>query len=109
MALGLTFISFACAILFAFFERTEPIAWAGLIAQGDFAGVVKDAQKRGIDATLATASAAELTSLAKRFLDSAQAHEFISVPEEKPAATGAPVPGAPATVPDTKPATPAGK
>jgi hypothetical protein len=42
----------------------EPIAWAGLIAQGDFAGVVKDAQKRGIDATLATASAAELTSLA---------------------------------------------
>jgi TolA-binding protein len=42
----------------------EPIAWAGLIAQGDFAGVIKDAEKRGIDATLASASAAELTSLA---------------------------------------------
>ncbi len=25
---GLTFISFACAILFAFFQRTEPIAWS---------------------------------------------------------------------------------
>jgi hypothetical protein len=42
----------------------EPIAWAGLIAQGDFAGVVKDAERRGIDATLASASAPELTSLA---------------------------------------------
>jgi hypothetical protein len=30
VAFGLTFISFACAILFAFFERTEPIAWAVL-------------------------------------------------------------------------------
>jgi transmembrane sensor len=49
-------------------ERTltgaAPIDWAGLIAQGDFSGVVKDAQNRGIDATIASASAAELTSLA---------------------------------------------
>jgi len=28
IAQGLTFISFACAILFAFFRRTEPVAWA---------------------------------------------------------------------------------
>ncbi len=28
IAQGLTFISFACAILFAFFKRTEPVAWA---------------------------------------------------------------------------------
>jgi len=30
LAQGLTFISFGCAILFAFFRRTEPIAWAVL-------------------------------------------------------------------------------
>ena len=42
----------------------EPRAWAGLIAEGDFAGVVKDAERRGLDVTLASASAAELTSLA---------------------------------------------
>jgi hypothetical protein len=28
IAQGLTFVSFACAILFAFFRRTEPVAWA---------------------------------------------------------------------------------
>jgi hypothetical protein len=39
IAEGLTFLSFGCAILFAFFRRTEPIAWAlldqwvGLIIQ----------------------------------------------------------------------------
>ena len=39
MAQGLTFISFACAILFAFFRRTEPVAmavvaqWLGLLIQ----------------------------------------------------------------------------
>jgi hypothetical protein len=43
---------------------SEPIAWANLIAQGDFSGVVRDAEKRGVDVTLASASAAELTSLA---------------------------------------------
>jgi hypothetical protein len=42
----------------------EAMAWASLIAQGDFAGVVKDAERRGLDVTLASASAAELTSLA---------------------------------------------
>jgi hypothetical protein len=49
-------------------ERTsaasEQVVWATLIAQGDFAGVVKDAERRGLDATLASSSAAELTSLA---------------------------------------------
>lgn len=40
------------------------MAWSSLIAQGDFAGVVKDAERRGLDVTLASASAAELTSLA---------------------------------------------
>jgi hypothetical protein len=38
--------------------------WARLIAKGDFAAVVKAAENRGLDVTLATASAAELTSLA---------------------------------------------
>jgi len=28
IAMGLTFLSFSCAVLFAFFKRTEPIAWA---------------------------------------------------------------------------------
>ena len=42
----------------------EPMAWANLIAQGDFAGVVKDAERRGLDLTLTSASAADLTSLA---------------------------------------------
>ena len=41
-----------------------PAGWASLIAQGDFAGVVKDAEKRGLNVTLASASPAELTSLA---------------------------------------------
>jgi hypothetical protein len=38
--------------------------WAHLIAQGDFAAVVRAAEQRGIDATLAGASAADLTALA---------------------------------------------
>ena len=38
--------------------------WAGLIAQGNFAGVVKDAERRGLDGALASASAADLTALA---------------------------------------------
>ena len=42
----------------------EAMVWASLIAQGDFAGVVEDAERRGLEATLASASAAELTSLA---------------------------------------------
>jgi hypothetical protein len=39
-------------------------AWDRLIAQGDFSSVVQDAERRGLDATLASASAAELTALA---------------------------------------------
>ena len=41
-----------------------PAGWATLIARGDFAGVVKDAEGRGLDVTLASASAADLTALA---------------------------------------------
>jgi hypothetical protein len=39
-------------------------AWSKLIARGEFAAVVRDAEARGLPATLARASAAELTSLA---------------------------------------------
>jgi TolA-binding protein len=39
-------------------------AWSSLIARGEFDAVVKDAEARGLDVTLAQASAAELTSLA---------------------------------------------
>jgi hypothetical protein len=42
----------------------EPAHWGRLIARGEFAAVVNDAERRGLDATLAGASAAELTSLA---------------------------------------------
>jgi hypothetical protein len=38
--------------------------WSKLIARGEFAAVVKDAEDRGLDLALARASAAELTSLA---------------------------------------------
>jgi hypothetical protein len=38
--------------------------WGRLIAQGEFAAVVKDAETQGLDATLAGASAADLTALA---------------------------------------------
>jgi len=44
--------------------RVESGRWARLIGRGEFAAVVKDAQGRGIDATLAGASAADLISLA---------------------------------------------
>jgi hypothetical protein len=39
-------------------------AWSRLIARGEFAAVVREAEARGLDVTLAQASAAELTSLA---------------------------------------------
>lgn len=47
-------------------EPAEPGAasWGRLIAQGEFAAVVRDAERRGLDATLAGASAADLTALA---------------------------------------------
>lgn len=41
-----------------------PVSWPQLIAHGDFAAVVEDAESRGIDATLAGASAADLNALA---------------------------------------------
>jgi hypothetical protein len=39
-------------------------SWSKLIARGEFAAVVKDAEDRGLDVALARSSAAELTSLA---------------------------------------------
>jgi TolA-binding protein len=49
-------------------ERAEAAAesgrWGRLIAQGDFATVVRHAERRGLDATLASASAEDLASLA---------------------------------------------
>ena len=49
--------------------RAEPAfpeseSWARLIARGDFAGVVRAAERRGIDAALAGAPASDLTALA---------------------------------------------
>lgn len=48
-------------------EQADPgpeQGWSKLIARGEFAAVVEDAERRGIDGTLASAGAAELTSLA---------------------------------------------
>ena len=47
-------------------EPGEPaaMAWSKLLAKGDFAGVIADAERRGIGSTLAQASAADLASLA---------------------------------------------
>jgi len=44
-------------------SQTAP-SWSTLIARGEFAAVVKDAEARGLDVTLAQASAADLTALA---------------------------------------------
>lgn len=43
---------------------TAEQSWSKLIARGEFAAVVKDAEEHGLDLALARASAAELTSLA---------------------------------------------
>ena len=44
--------------------ETQPgEAWSSLIARGEFDAVVKDAEERGLDATLAQASAADLIAL----------------------------------------------
>jgi hypothetical protein len=40
------------------------VAWSGRVAKGDFAGVVADAERRGLDTAVAEASAAELAALA---------------------------------------------
>jgi hypothetical protein len=44
--------------------QPESANWSRLIARGEFAAVVRDAERRGLDATLAGASADELTALA---------------------------------------------
>jgi hypothetical protein len=43
---------------------SAPVPWSRLLAKGDFAGVIAEAERRGIDNTLTQASAAELSSLA---------------------------------------------
>ena len=48
----------------SFAESQPGESWSSLIARGEFAAVVKDAEDRGLDVTLARASAAELTLLA---------------------------------------------
>lgn len=48
----------------SFAENQPNESWSSLIARGEFAAVVKDAEAHGLDVTLARASAAELTSLA---------------------------------------------
>lgn len=45
-------------------EREGGEAWSKLIARGEFAAVVKDAEDRGLDRTLMGASSGELTALA---------------------------------------------
>jgi TolA-binding protein len=45
-------------------ESQPDPSWSKLIARGEFAAVIKDATDRGLDVTLAQASAAELTALA---------------------------------------------
>jgi ferric-dicitrate binding protein FerR (iron transport regulator) len=45
-------------------RQEQGLAWSKLITQGRFAEVVADAQNRGIDTTLAQATAGELSSLA---------------------------------------------
>jgi hypothetical protein len=42
----------------------EEASWSKLIAQGDFRGVLADAERRGLDRTLSTGSPADLTALA---------------------------------------------
>jgi TolA-binding protein len=40
------------------------VAWSKLLAKGDFADVIADAERRGIDTTIAQASASDLSALA---------------------------------------------
>jgi hypothetical protein len=42
----------------------EPAAWTARVARGDFRGVVEDAERHGVDRTLAEAPAADLAALA---------------------------------------------
>lgn len=43
---------------------SAPVPWSKLLAKGDFAGVIAEAERRGLDNTLTQASAADLSSLA---------------------------------------------
>ena len=45
-------------------SEPAPVVWSRLLAQGDFASVLTDAERRGIGATMAQASAADLSALA---------------------------------------------
>jgi hypothetical protein len=45
-------------------QKTQELGWAKSVAQGNFAEVLADAEKRGIERTLATASLGELSALA---------------------------------------------
>jgi len=44
--------------------EASPISWSDLLASGNFAGVVADAERRGIEPVIARATATELASLA---------------------------------------------
>jgi TolA-binding protein len=43
---------------------SHPVPWSDLIAKGDFAAIVQDAERRGLDVTLARGSALDLITLA---------------------------------------------
>jgi TolA-binding protein len=43
---------------------SQPAAWSDLIARGDFSAIVQDAERRGLDVTLARGSALDLITLA---------------------------------------------
>jgi TolA-binding protein len=43
---------------------SHPVLWSDLIAKGDFSAVVRDAERRGLDVTLARGSALDLITLA---------------------------------------------
>jgi TolA-binding protein len=45
-------------------SEPAPVAWSKLLAKGDFASVITEAERRGIGATIAQSSAADLSSLA---------------------------------------------
>ena len=45
-------------------SEPAPVAWSKLLAKGDFTSVITEAERRGIGATIAQASAADLSSLA---------------------------------------------
>ena len=45
-------------------SASHAVPWSDLIAKGDFSEIVQDAERRGLDVTLARASALDLTNLA---------------------------------------------